>query len=67
MIWDKRVFEKLDVIVGLFSVSVLLRGVVDDFVGLVQVCMVLMTMVSGILYGRSYPKCVLAGLWLGVL
>ena len=32
LIWDKRVFEKLDVIVGQFSVSVLLRGVVDDFV-----------------------------------
>ena len=30
-IWDKRVFEKLDVI-GQFSTSVLLRGVVDDFV-----------------------------------
>ena len=28
----KRVFEKLDVIVGQFSVSVLLRGVVEDFV-----------------------------------
>ena len=27
-----RVFEKLDVIVGQFSVSVLLIGVVDDFV-----------------------------------
>ena len=32
LIWDKRVFEKLDVIAGQFSVSVLLRGVVDDFV-----------------------------------
>ena len=32
LIWDKRVFGKLDVIVGQFSVSVLLRGVVDDFV-----------------------------------
>ena len=32
LIWDKRVFEKLDVIVGLFFVSVLLRGVVGDFV-----------------------------------
>ncbi|KAL4651732.1 hypothetical protein ACB092_01G182200 [Castanea dentata] len=32
LIWDKRVFEKLDVIVGQFSVSILLRGVVDDFV-----------------------------------
>ena len=32
LIWDKRVFEKLDVMVGQFSVSVLLRGVVDDFV-----------------------------------
>ena len=32
LIWDKKVFEKMDVIVGQFSVSVLLRGVVDDFV-----------------------------------
>ena len=31
-VWDKRVFEKMDVIVGQFSVGVLLRGVVDDFV-----------------------------------
>ena len=29
LIWDKRVFEKLDVIVGQFSVNVLLRGVVE--------------------------------------
>ena len=32
LIWDKRVFEKLDVIVGQFSTNVILRGVVDDFV-----------------------------------
>ena len=32
LIWDKRVFEKLDVIAGQFFVSVLLRGVVNDFV-----------------------------------
>ena len=32
LIWDKRVLEKLDVIVGQFSVSFLLRVVVDDFV-----------------------------------
>ncbi|XP_023926420.1 uncharacterized protein LOC112037820 [Quercus suber] len=32
LIWDKRVVEKFDVIAGQFSVSVLLRGVVDDFV-----------------------------------
>ena len=32
LIWDKRVFEKLDVIAEQFSVSILLRGVVDDFV-----------------------------------
>ena len=31
LIWDKRVFEKLDVIAGQFSINVLLR-VVDDFV-----------------------------------
>ena len=32
LIWDKRVFKQLDIFVGQFSVSVLLRGVVDDFV-----------------------------------
>ena len=32
LIWNKRVFEKMDVMVGQFSVSVLLRGVMDDFV-----------------------------------
>ena len=32
MIWDKRIFEKMDVMVGQFSVNVLLRGVVDGFV-----------------------------------
>ena len=32
LVWDKRVFEKVDCVVGLFSVNVLLKGVVDDFV-----------------------------------
>ena len=32
LIWDKRVYEQLDIFVGQFSVNVLLRGVVDDFV-----------------------------------
>ena len=31
LIWDKRVVEKIDVSVGQFSVSVLLRGVLDGF------------------------------------
>ena len=31
MLWDKREVEKVNVSVGLFSVSVLLRGVVDGF------------------------------------
>ena len=35
--------------------------------GLVQVCMTLITMVSDLLYGRSYPRCVPSGPWLGVL
>ena len=30
--WDKRVFAKMDVIVGKFFVSVLLRRVMDDFI-----------------------------------
>ena len=32
LVWDKRVFEKVDCVVGLFSVNVLLKGVADDFV-----------------------------------
>ena len=32
LIWDKRVYEQLDIFFGQFSVNVLLRGVVDDFV-----------------------------------
>ena len=31
LIWDKRVVEKIDVSIGQFSVSVLLRGVLDGF------------------------------------
>ena len=32
LVWDKRVFEKVDCAVGLFFVNVLLKGVVNDFV-----------------------------------
>ena len=32
LVWDKRVFEKVDWVVGLFFVNVLLKGVADDFV-----------------------------------
>ena len=32
LVWDKRVFEKVDCAVGRFSVNVLFKGVVDDFV-----------------------------------
>ena len=32
LVWDKRVFEKVDCVVGRFSVNVLFKGVVDDFV-----------------------------------
>ena len=31
MLWDRRVFEKIDLVVGSFSVSVLLKGVADGF------------------------------------
>ena len=32
LVWDKRDFEQVDYTVGLFSINVLLKGVVDDFV-----------------------------------
>ena len=32
VIWDTRVFEKIDCVMGSFSVSVLLKGVADGFV-----------------------------------
>ena len=32
VVWDTRVYEKIDCVVGSFSVSVLLKGVEDGFV-----------------------------------
>ena len=32
VIWDTRVFEKIDCVVGSFSISVLLKGVANGFV-----------------------------------
>ena len=32
LVWDKRVFEKVDCAIGQFSVNVLFKGVVDNFV-----------------------------------
>ena len=32
LVWDKRVYEKVDYAIGQFSVKILLKGVVDDFV-----------------------------------
>ena len=31
MMWDKRIFEKVECVVGSFSVSVLLKGVINGF------------------------------------
>ena len=31
LVWDKRVYEKVDIVVGQFFVSVLLKGVADGF------------------------------------
>ena len=31
LVWDKRVFEKVDIVVGQFFVSVLLKGVANGF------------------------------------
>ena len=31
LIWDRRVVEKIDVLVGQFSISVLFRGILDGF------------------------------------
>ena len=65
LIWDNRVFEKLDVIARQFFVSVVLRGVVVTLFGLVQACMALMMMDSGLLCGKSCLRCVLDGPWHG--
>ena len=32
LVWDKRVFEKVNCAIGLFSVNVVLKGVANDFV-----------------------------------
>lgn len=31
LIWDRMMFEKVDCVVGTFSVSILLKGVTDEF------------------------------------
>ena len=36
VIWDTRVFEKIDCVVGSFSVSVLLKGVAGEFMALMM-------------------------------
>ena len=67
LVWDKRVFEKVDCVVGLFSVNVLLKEVVDDFVwDCLGECMGLMMIVSGVLYGRSLQGCILGEIQHGV-
>ena len=72
LVWDKRVFEKVDCAVGLFSVglfsvNVLLKEVVDDFVwDCSGECMGLMMIVSGVLYGRSLQGCIPGGIQHGV-
>ena len=66
LVWDKRVFEKMDVIVGQFFVSVLLRGVVDVFVWAWTGVYGPMMMDSGLFCGRSYYGCALDGPWHGV-
>ena len=32
LVWDKRVYEIVECVIGQFSINVLLKGVVDDFV-----------------------------------
>ena len=72
LVWDKRVFEKVDCAVGLFSVglfsvNVLLKEVVDDFVwDCSGECMGLMMIVSGLLYGRSLQGCTTGGIQHGL-
>ena len=67
LVWDKIVFEKIDCDVGLYFVNVLLKGVADDFVWLVQECMGLMKIVSGVLCGKNSQECTPDGMCLGVL
>ena len=65
MIWDKRVFEKMDVMVGQFSVNVLLRGVVDGFVWACIGVYGPNDDGQGLLCGRSCQGCVTGGPWHG--
>ena len=66
LVWDKRVFEKVDIVVGQFSVSVLLKGVADGFLWTCMGFMALMMIDNGHLYGQSWRVCVQDGTWHGV-
>ena len=67
LVWDKRVFEKVDCAIGLFSVNVLLKGVADDFVWACSGVYGLMRIVSGVLCGKNSQECTPGGMCLGVL
>ena len=53
LLWDKTVYEKIDSEVRCFSVSVLLKGVVDRFVWPCTRCMVRLLLALGMLCGQN--------------
>ena len=53
LLWDKTVYEKIDFVVGCFSVSVPLKGVVDRFVWLCTRCIVRLLLASGMHCGQN--------------
>ena len=46
-------FEKIDCVVGTFSVSILLKSVADGFVWICTGCMVHLILGIGMLYGQN--------------
>ena len=66
LVWDKRVFEKVDYDVGLFSVNVLLKGVADDFVWACSGVYGPNEDTKGVRCGKNLLECTLGGIRLGV-
>ena len=65
LVWDKRVYERINSAIGQFFVNVLQKVWMILF-GHVQECMVLMMIVIRVLCGRSSQGCTLGGIRHGV-
>jgi len=66
ILWDKRVVEKVDVCVGVFTLAVSFRNVADHLSGVLRACMVRISGLIGGVFGMSWLGSLVGGVYLGV-